>query len=76
MRESLPRLDKLVEAVRAGAYTHALRLAMGGSSLASQVFRQAFGVERGYLDLAVLDSTDPSTALTVVTQMVEERKQD
>ena len=32
---------------------------MGGSSLAPEVFRKTFGVQEGYLDLAVLDSTDP-----------------
>jgi glucose-6-phosphate isomerase len=37
-----------------------LLLGMGGSSMAPEVFRNAFGVKEGYLDLAVLDSTDPA----------------
>ncbi len=50
------------EARRAG-FTHALLCGMGGSSLAPEVLRETFGVARGYLDLAVLDSTDPAAVL-------------
>jgi transaldolase/glucose-6-phosphate isomerase len=45
--------------VRAEGLTQALQLGMGGSSLAPEVFRKTFGVREGYLDLSVLDSTDP-----------------
>ncbi len=58
MMEAIPEITALVEAVRAEGYTHALLLGMGGSSLAPEVFRFTFGVKSGYLDLAVLDSTD------------------
>ncbi|MBW2558639.1 MAG: glucose-6-phosphate isomerase [Deltaproteobacteria bacterium] len=44
-------------------YTHALLLGMGGSSLAPEVLRKTFGSRDGYLDLAVLDSTDPGAVL-------------
>jgi transaldolase/glucose-6-phosphate isomerase len=63
MLENVPRLEELTEDVRAAGYTHALLLGMGGSSLAPEVFRKTFGVEEGYLDLAVLDSTDPGAVL-------------
>jgi len=63
MLENLPRLEGLVDAVRAEGYTHALLLGMGGSSLAPEVFRKTFGLKDGYLDLAVLDSTDPGAVL-------------
>jgi len=63
MSENLYRLEELAEAVRADGYTHALLLGMGGSSLAPEVFRKTFGVKEGYLDLAVLDSTDPGAVL-------------
>jgi glucose-6-phosphate isomerase len=56
---SLPELDDLVFNLREEGYTQALLLGMGGSSLAPEVFRKTFGVQDGYLDLAVLDSTDP-----------------
>ncbi len=59
MRSELPDIDRLVDEVRAAGYTDALLLGMGGSSLAPEVFRRTFGVANGYLDLAVLDSTDP-----------------
>ncbi len=71
MLENVPRLEGLVEAARKAGYTHALLLGMGGSSLAPEVFRNTFGpstgsgqgVAAGYLDLAVLDSTDPGAVL-------------
>jgi transaldolase/glucose-6-phosphate isomerase len=63
MLENVPRLEALAEEVRAVGYTHALLLGMGGSSLAPEVFRRTFGVKEGYLDLAVLDSTDPGAVL-------------
>ncbi len=40
-----------------------LLLGMGGSSLAPEVFRKTFGVKDGYLDLEVMDSTDPGAVL-------------
>ncbi len=60
MRGRVEELDALVAEVRAAGFTHALLCGMGGSSLASEVFRKTFGVARGALDLAVLDSTDPA----------------
>ena len=56
-------IQELTDAVRADGYTHALLLGMGGSSLAPEVFRKTFGVKKGYLDLAVLDSTVPGAVL-------------
>ncbi|HJP33974.1 MAG TPA: glucose-6-phosphate isomerase [Candidatus Latescibacteria bacterium] len=55
----LPGIETFVDAARSDGLTHALLLGMGGSSLAPEVFRRLFGVSAGYLDLAVLDSTDP-----------------
>ncbi|NJP04867.1 MAG: transaldolase [Chloroflexaceae bacterium] len=69
MPEALPEIHALVEEVRAASYTHALLLGMGGSSLAPEVFRLTFGVKPGYLDLAVLDSTDPGTVLSYADQL-------
>ena len=69
MIENVPRLEALVEAVRAAGYTHALLLGMGGSSLAPEVFRKTFGVKEGYLDLAVLDSTDPGAVLAYAERL-------
>lgn len=63
MGDSIQRLETLVDAVHDSGYTHALLLGMGGSSLAPEVFRKTFGVKEGFLDLAVLDSTDPGAVL-------------
>lgn len=63
MMEKLHEIDTAVDAVRADGYTHALLLGMGGSSLAPEVFCKTFGIKEGYLDLAVLDSTDPGAVL-------------
>ena len=60
MLEDLPRLQGLARNLRSAGYTNALLLGMGGSSLAPQVFKDTFGVTGGYLDLGVLDSTDPA----------------
>ena len=73
MGDNVQRLQSLADAVRADRYTHALLLGMGGSSLAPEVFRKSFGVEEGYLDLAVLDSTDPGTVLSHAERLDPER---
>jgi len=63
MSDRLGEIRSVVDAVRRDGYTHALLLGMGGSSLAPEVFRLIFGVQEGYLDLGVLDSTDPGAVL-------------
>jgi len=55
------------EVKRAG-FTHAVLCGMGGSSLAPEVLRETLGVAKGYLDLAVLDSTDPGAVLDMETR--------
>lgn len=63
MADAVDQITAFVEEVRSAGYTHALLLGMGGSSLAPEVLRCTFGVKKGYLDLAVLDSTDPGAVL-------------
>jgi glucose-6-phosphate isomerase len=63
MLDHVPRLEALARAARADGYTDVLLLGMGGSSLAPEVFRHTYGVKPGYLDLTVLDSTDPGAVL-------------
>jgi glucose-6-phosphate isomerase len=63
MHENVGRITAFAEGVRESGYTEALLLGMGGSSLAPDVLRKTFGVKDGYLDLAVLDSTDPGAIL-------------
>jgi transaldolase/glucose-6-phosphate isomerase len=59
MQSAITRLKALAEELKAEGHTHALLLGMGGSSLAPEMFRKTFGVKDGFLDLGVLDSTDP-----------------
>ena len=63
MRDEIDPIRQFIDTVRADGYTHALLLGMGGSSLAPEVFRAVFGVADGFLDLSVLDSTQPDTVL-------------
>ncbi|WP_112428600.1 bifunctional transaldolase/phosoglucose isomerase [Thermogemmatispora tikiterensis] len=65
MQERLHEIEGLVEAVRQDGYRYAVLLGMGGSSLCPEVLRLTFGVAPGYLDLFVLDTTDPDTIRAV-----------
>lgn len=69
MQQELGSIDALVGAVRAAGYTHVLLLGMGGSSLAPEVFARTFGVREGYLNLDVLDSTDPGAVLAYAQRL-------
>jgi glucose-6-phosphate isomerase len=64
MQEKLADINELAEMLKDEGFRQALLLGMGGSSLAPEVFRNTFGVKDGYLDLAVLDSTDPGSVLS------------
>lgn len=59
MAGTINRLQLFVHELISEGYTDALLLGMGGSSMAPDVFRKVFGVKDGYLNLQVLDSTDP-----------------
>ncbi len=64
MRDAIDEINTLVAEVREAGYTKALLLGMGGSSLAPEVFSEIFGTNSGYLDVSVLDSTDPGAVLS------------
>ncbi len=53
-------VEDFVVGVRTEGYNHVLLLGMGGSSLAPEVFRKILGVQRGYPDLSVCDTTAPA----------------
>ncbi len=66
--EMAPHCDELqrfAQQLRQGGFTAAVLLGMGGSSLAPEMFRKVFGVRAGFLELMVLDSTDPGAVLAV-----------
>jgi glucose-6-phosphate isomerase len=62
--ENINEITSFVEEVKGGRFTDALLLGMGGSSLAPEVFSLSFGVKENFLNLHVLDSTDPGAVLT------------
>lgn len=66
--KSIKEINKFVDEVRSAGFTHALLMGMGGSSLAPEVFRLTFGVEPGFLDLSVIDSTHPEVVMEKVKQ--------
>ena len=57
------QIRDMVGHVREEGYTDVLLMGMGGSSLAPDLFRRTFGTRDGYLNLRVLDSTDPAAVL-------------
>jgi glucose-6-phosphate isomerase len=63
MKKRLGEINNLVNQVRADGYNQALLLGMGGSSLAPEVFRKIFSLSDGFLDLDILDSTDPGAVI-------------
>lgn len=63
MSDKIVDLENFTNDIRKSGFTNALLLGMGGSSLAPEVFRKTFWVKSGYLDLNVLDSTDPGAVL-------------
>ena len=50
-------------------FTTAIVAGMGGSSLAPDVLYRTFGTEEGYLDLRILDSTDPAYVAATVDDL-------
>jgi transaldolase/glucose-6-phosphate isomerase len=69
MQDTLPRLNELKDTLRSSCYKQAVLLGMGGSSLAPEVFMKTFGVQEGYLELTILDSTDPAAIEEISGQL-------
>ncbi len=61
MEAEIPELESFVKDIKSAGYQCAVLLGMGGSSLAPEVLRNTFGVKDYFLDLKILDSTDPDT---------------
>jgi len=58
--DQVGRLDELAAEVRREAFSHALLLGMGGSSLCPEVLARTFGRQPGFPEFLVLDSVDPA----------------
>ncbi|MFN2137034.1 MAG: bifunctional transaldolase/phosoglucose isomerase [Candidatus Promineifilaceae bacterium] len=63
MLDNIDRLEAFVSELRENGYTDVVLLGMGGSSLAPELFGKVFGTAEGYLNLTVIDSTDPTAIL-------------
>ena len=57
--DQAPALETFGDEMVDAGFTTAIVGGMGGSSLAPDVLHRTFGVQDGYLDLRILDSTDP-----------------
>jgi glucose-6-phosphate isomerase len=62
-------LEGFGEGIRDAGFTTAIVAGMGGSSLAPEVLVQTFGSGEGWLDLRVLDSTDPAAVAEIVDDL-------
>lgn len=69
MQENVEEINAVTSDIRSRGYTHALLMGMGGSSLAPEVLCKTFGVKDGYLDLTVLDSTDPAAIAAIASRL-------
>lgn len=69
MQAQRNEIADLVNQVRQAGYKSAVLLGMGGSSLCPEVLRLTFGTAPGYLNLFVLDTTDPDTIHAVEQQI-------
>ncbi len=63
MVKDVDMVHQFSQEVRRAGFTHALLLGMGGSGLFPDVCRHLFNTGDGGLDLAVLDTTDPTAIL-------------
>ena len=62
-------LEGFGDGVRETGFDTAVVMGMGGSSLAPDVFHRTFGTTEDYLDLRILDSTDPAAVGAVVDDL-------
>ncbi|MGH2512775.1 MAG: hypothetical protein ACRDGQ_08825 [Candidatus Limnocylindrales bacterium] len=67
--EQVPALEGFGEGLRASGFRAAIVAGMGGSSLAPEVLRATFGSAPGWLELRVLDSTDPLAVGAIVDDL-------
>jgi transaldolase / glucose-6-phosphate isomerase len=67
--ERVSELKSFAQEIRSAAFTHAVVLGMGGSSLCPEVLRQSFGPQEGYPELLVLDSTVPAAVAHIEAQV-------
>jgi transaldolase/glucose-6-phosphate isomerase len=64
-----PALEAFGDKARVDGFSTAVVMGMGGSSLAPEVLHRTFGSAEGYLDIRILDSTDPAAVAATVDDL-------
>ncbi len=67
--DQIATLEMFGEELRDNGFTTAVVAGMGGSSLAPEVLLKTFGTNPDWLDLRILDSTDPSAVAALVDDL-------
>ncbi len=67
--DQIPALEGFGDGIVEAGFTTAIVAGMGGSSLAPDVLHRTFGTHAGYLDLRILDSTDPDAVRAVLDDL-------
>jgi len=67
--DDIPALEGFGDGIVDAGFTTAVVAGMGGSSLAPDVLHRTFGTSEGYLDLRVLDSTDPAAVAATLDDL-------
>ncbi|MCI0583495.1 MAG: glucose-6-phosphate isomerase [Chloroflexi bacterium] len=67
--DQIAALEGFGDGIRAAGFRTAVVMGMGGSSLAPEVLHRTFGTAEGYLDLRVLDSTDPDAVAATLDEL-------
>jgi glucose-6-phosphate isomerase len=67
--EQIAALEGFGDGIRVAGFRTAVVMGMGGSSLAPEVLHRIFGTAEGYLDLRILDSTDPQAVGATVDDL-------
>lgn len=69
MRQEIHNLDDFAATAKEDGFRRAVLMGMGGSSLAPELFARAFGKQGDYLQLTVLDSTDPQAVSALQAEL-------
>ena len=73
MEGELPSITAFADQVRKAGFRRAVLLGMGGSALPAEVLARMFGPAAGWLNVFVLDCTDPAAVAAVETSIDLER---
>jgi len=65
MSGNCDEINAFADDLRNNGFTDAVVMGMGGSSMCPEVCRDTFGIKKGYLNLHILDTTDPLTILKI-----------